>query len=574
MKMRISQLFMPTQREVPAEAEIISHQLMLRAGLMRKIASGIYSYLPLGLRTFRKIENIVREEMDRAGALELIMPALLPAEAYMESNRWEIFGPDMFRLKDRNGRDFCLGPTHEELFTETVKNTIRSYRMLPVTLYQIQHKYRDEKRPRFGVMRSREFVMKDAYSFDRDSLGLDVSYKAMEKAYKAIFDRCGLDYIIVDADSGAMGGSGSQEFMVKSSVGESVIAFCVACKYAANDEKAVCTTSFSMTDEALKDPEKVHTPESKTIEELMAFMNLSPERFAKTLLYRADDRIVAVMIRGDREVNEVKLKNLLGCNDLMMAEPSDVVRVTGANVGFAGPIGLAKDIHLICDEEVSTMKNMVVGANETDYHMRNINLHRDFIPNQIADIRIIRKGDPCPLCGQPVDVCRGIEVGHIFKLGTKYSEALQCNYLDEKGQEIPMVMGCYGIGLNRTMAAVIEQNNDPDGIIWPISIAPYHVVIIPVMASDPLQIALAEEIYKELHVAKVEVLIDDRDERGGVKFKDSDLVGIPLRITVGRKAKEGIVEFRERKSGESVELTPREAIAKVVETIHQNRFGG
>ncbi|HHW48655.1 MAG TPA: proline--tRNA ligase [Clostridiaceae bacterium] len=563
--MRVSQMFMPTLREMPAEAEVVSHQLMLRAGLMRKLASGIYSFLPLGYRTFRKIEQIVREEMDRAGAQELLMSAILPAEYYQATGRWEVFGPDMFRLKDRNGRDFCLGPTHEEIFTETVKNEIRSYRALPLILYQIQTKYRDERRPRFGVMRSREFVMKDAYSFDRDEAGLDLSYKKMYDAYCRIFDRCGLDYFIVDADSGAMGGSGSQEFAVKSEIGESVIAYCDACGYAANDEKAECIPDVCCDDECcmgndMLPVEKVATPDVRTIEELMDFFGSQPCEFAKTLIYKADDRVVAAMVRGDRELNETKLQNYLNCIELEMADAETVKEVTGADVGFAGPIGLK--VELIVDLEVTSMKNFVVGANETGYHLKNVNIGRDFKASVVMDIRKIVEGDKCPKCGAPVKIARGIEVGHVFKLGTKYSEALGCVYLDENGKERPMVMGCYGIGINRTMAAIIEQNHDENGIIWPISVAPYHVIIVPVNPTETAQMEAAEKIYSELGKAGVEVMLDDRNERPGVKFKDADLIGIPIRITVGKKIGEGIVEFKLRKTGEMVELSIDEAIAR------------
>ena len=497
--MRVSNMFFHTLREVPAEAEIASHQLMLRSGLMRKLASGIYSFLPLGYRVFRKVEQIVREEMDRAGAQELIMSALLPAEAYQTSGRWEVFGAEMFRLKDRGGREFCLGPTHEEIFTDTVKSVTRSYRSLPLNLYQIQTKYRDERRPRFGVMRSREFVMKDAYSFDRDEEGLDISYKKMYDAYCRIFDRLGLDYIIVDADTGAMGGSGSQEFMVKSSIGESGIAYCEACGYAANDEKAECIPQKCCEGENCCEElglEKVATPDARTIDELMNFFGCSAREFAKTLIYKADDKVVAAMVRGDRELNETKLQNILGCIELEMADGETVEKVTGAAVGFAGPIGLKIDV--IVDSEVAEMKNFVVGANETGYHYKNVNINRDFKATMVKDIRTIEEGDPCPKCGVPVKVEFGIEVGHIFKLGTKYSKALDCVYLDENGKENPMVMGCYGIGINRSMAAVIEQNNDENGIIWPISVAPYHVIVIPVNTSDSDQMGLAEKIYSEL----------------------------------------------------------------------------
>jgi len=562
--MRISKLFMPTQREIPSDAEIVSHQLMLRAGLMKKIASGIYSFLPVGYRAYRKVENIVREEMDRAGAQELIMPAILPAEVYMASGRWDKFGQEMFRLQDRGGRQFCLGPTHEEPFTETVRDNIKSYRQLPVTLYQIQHKYRDEKRPRFGVMRAREFVMKDAYSFDADEAGLDISYKAMYEAYCRIFDRCGLDYILVDADSGAMGGSGSQEFMVKSLVGEDAIAYCPACGYAANEEKAVCIVPETTMSSALLEPEKIYTPNVHTIEELMDFTNAPSKEFVKTILYSIDGKIVAVMVRGDREINETKLSNLFDANELILASFADVERITGAAVGFAGPVALKEETELIVDNEVALMTNFIVGANETDYHLKNVNLSRDFKPTRIVDIRTIVSGDPCPQCGAPVETCRGIEVGHIFKLGTKYSDALDCKFLDQAGQERSMIMGCYGIGVGRTLAAIIEQHYDENGIIWPLAAAPYHAIVIPTNTSDELINTVAEDIHNRLQQAGIEVLIDDRSERPGVKFKDADLIGIPLRVTVGRKASEGIVEYKERAAGEVIELTVEEVVAKII----------
>ncbi len=565
MFMRVSKMLIPTLREVPAEAEIVSHQLMLRAGLMRKLASGIYSFLPLGYRIIRKIEQIVREEMDREGAQELLMSALLPAEFYQKSGRWDVFGPEMFRLKDRHDRDFCLGPTHEEIFTETVKNEIKSYRQLPVTLYQIQTKYRDERRPRFGVMRSREFIMKDAYSFDKDESGLNESYDKMHSAYCKAFDRMGLDYIVVDADTGAMGGSGSQEFMVKSQIGEGVIAFCETCGYAANEEKAECIPDRAETEKEIKLIEKVATPDVRTIDELMDFFKCSPKRFAKTIIYKADDKIVAAIVRGDREINETKLANLYNCVELEMAEQSIVKRVTGADVGFAGPIGL--DIDVVIDLEVAEMKNFITGANDSGYHYINANIERDFSATKIKDIRNIIDGDRCPKCGSPVKTAQGIEVGHIFKLGTKYSKALDCSYLDENGKEQPMIMGCYGIGVNRSMAAVIEQNHDENGIIWPVSVAPYHVIVIPVKVNDETQMKLAEEIYLNLSNAGVEVLLDDRDERPGVKFKDADLIGYPVRITVGKKAEEGIVEFKLRKETEIKEISAKESIERTQATV-------
>ena len=563
--MRVSRLFMATQREIPADAEIPSHQLMLRAGLIRKVASGIYSFMPLGYRTYRKVEAVIREEMDKAGAQELIMPALLPAEVYQESGRWEKFGPEMFRLSDRGGRSFCLGPTHEEPFTEAVRDTISSYKQLPVTLYQIQHKYRDEKRPRFGIMRGREFVMKDAYSFDVDEAGLSESYDTMYKAYRAIFDRLGLDYTVVDADSGAMGGSGSQEFMVKSEVGEDGICYCDECGYAANEEKAGCVTPAQDTADML-DIEKIHTPDVKTIDDLVGYMNCGADKFVKTILYNIDGKIVAAMCRGDRDINETKLANLYDATEMELAAFVDVERVTGAKVGFAGPVGLKEKIDIVVDSEVSVMRNFVVGADETDYHLKNVNIGRDFEATSIADIRNAVEGDVCPKCGKgKMKMARGVEVGHIFKLGTKYSKALNCVYLDKDGKSNLVVMGCYGIGVGRTLAAIIEQHHDDNGIIWPAEVAPYKAIVVPTKVNDEANMALAEKIYSDLAAAGVEVLIDDRNERPGVKFKDADLIGIPLRITVGRRAGEGIVEVKRRDSDEAVEMTADEAVAAAKE---------
>ncbi len=567
--MKMSNLLMPTLREVPAEAEITSHKLMLRAGLIRKLAAGIYSYLPLGLRTLKKVEQIVREEMDNAGAQELLMSALLPAEAYQASGRWEVFGPSMFKLKDRGDRDFCLGPTHEELFTQTVIDCVRSYKEYPMTLYQIQNKYRDEGRPRFGVMRSREFVMKDAYSFDLTAEGLDESYKKMYDAYCRIFTRLGLDFTIVDADSGAMGGSGSQEFMVKSPVGEDGIAYCDDCGYAANYEKAECIPQPKSSPEGDLDMEKIHTPNVHTIEELVAFMNAEAHNFAKTILYKADDKYVAAMVRGDREVNEVKLKNLVGCiDDLELAEPFMVKQLTNAEVGFAGPVGL--DIPVYVDKEVAMMKNFIVGANETDMHYKNVNIDKDFTATVVADIRTIEAGDICPKCGKEIKTAQGIEVGHIFKLGTKYSDALGLKFLDEDGKSKTPIMGCYGIGVTRCLAAAIEQNNDENGIIWPVSIAPYQAMVIPVNSKVEEQSQMAEKIYEELKAQGIEVLLDDRNERAGVKFKDADLIGIPVRIVVGKKVGEGVVEYKERRAESAVEKTIEDAVKDVVEYVKSN----
>ena len=567
--MRMSKLLVPTLREVPSDAEIMSHKLMLRAAFIRKLAAGVYSWLPLGLRTLKKIENIVREEMDAADAQELLMSALLPAEAYQASGRWEVFGPNMFKLKDRNDRDFCLGPTHEELFTQTVINEVRSYKEYPMTLYQIQNKYRDEARPRFGVMRSREFVMKDAYSFDKDWAGLDESYKKMYDAYCRIFTRLGLDFTIVDADSGAMDGSGSQEFMVKSPVGEDGIAYCDACGYAANYEKAECIPEEKVFAEGDFDMEKVETPNVHTIEELVEFFGTENHVFAKTIIYKADDKYIAAMVRGDREINEVKLKNLVGCvDDLELAEPFMVRELTHADVGFAGPVGLEIDVY--ADKEVAEMKNFIIGANETGYHYKNCNINKDFAPTVVADIRVITDGDKCPKCGAPIKTAQGIEVGHIFKLGTKYSDALGLTYTDETGEQKTVVMGCYGIGVTRCIAAAVEQGHDENGIVLPVAIAPYQVIVIPVNSKEEEQVKLAEEIYENLKKQGIEVLIDDRAERAGVKFKDADLIGIPLRIVVGKKCGEGIVEYKKRTDESAVEKTVDEAMADAVEYIKAN----
>ena len=567
--MRMSKLLMPTLREVPSEAEITSHKLMLRAAMIRRLAAGIYSYLPLGLRSVKKIEQIVREEMDRAGAQELLMSALLPAEAYQASGRWEVFGPNMFKLKDRGDRDFCLGPTHEELFTQTVIDNVKSYKEYPMTLYQIQTKYRDESRPRFGLMRSREFVMKDAYSFDLDQAGLDESYKKMYDAYCRIFTRLGLDFTIVDADSGAMGGSGSQEFMVKSDVGEDGIAYCDDCGYAANYEKCECIPAEKPQIEGDFDMEKVHTPKAHTIEELVEFLGMESYNFAKTIIYKADDKYVAAMVRGDREVNEVKLKNLVGCiDDLELAAPAIVRELTNAEVGFAGPVGL--DIPVYADKEVALMKNFVIGANETDMHYKNVNINKDFTPDFVADIRVVEPGDKCPKCGKEIKAAQGIEVGHIFKLGTKYSEALGLNYQDENGQSNTVVMGCYGIGVTRCLSAAIEQNYDDNGIIWPVAIAPYQAIVIPANHKSEEQVEMAEKLYNELTEAGIETLLDDRNERPGVKFKYADLIGIPVRIVVGKKCGEGIVEYKERRMESAVDKNYEQAKADVIEFIKSN----
>lgn len=567
--MKMSNMLISTLREVPAEAEIDSHKLMLRAGMIRKMASGIYNYMPLGLKVLKNIENIIREEMNNAGAQEFLASAIIPAELWQESGRWNAYGAEMFRLKDRNYRDFCLGPTHEEVFTDIARNEIKSYKQLPLNLYQIQTKYRDERRPRFGVMRSREFVMKDAYSFDKDQEGLDISYNKMRDAYIRIFERCGIVAKPVDADTGAIGGSGSAEFMVKSEVGEDDVVFCTNCDYAANIEKAPSTPEKAEKEE-YKEINKIETPNVRTIEDLIKFFNTTKKKFAKTLIYNADGKIVAVMVRGDREVNEVKLSNALGgVVDLSMASPEEVFKATNAQVGFAGPINLNVDI-LLVDEEVANMYNFIVGANETGYHFENVNYGRDF-EGKVGDYRNITEGENCPVCGGKITISKGTEVGHIFKLGTKYSEAMNAKFIDENGKEVPFVMGCYGIGVTRTMASIIEQNHDENGIIWPLSVAPYHVNVIAVNIKDEMQMKVANEIYEELKAMGIDVIFDDRNERAGVKFKDSDLMGIPMRITVGKKVSEGMVEFKLRTS-EIENIKIEEVAARVKEEFEKNKI--
>lgn len=542
--MKMSNMLISTLREVPAEAEIDSHKLMLRAGMIRKMAAGVYNYMPLGLKVLKKIEDIVREEMNAAGAQEFLASAMIPAELWQESGRWDAYGAEMFRLKDRGERDFCLGPTHEEVFTDIARNEIKSYKQLPLNLYQIQTKYRDERRPRFGVMRSREFVMKDAYSFDKDQEGLDLAYDKMHDAYVKIFNRCGLDAKCVAADSGAIGGSNSAEFMVKSEVGEDDVVFCGECDYAANIEKATSKLE-EVEKEELMEIEKIATPNTRGIDEVSEFLNISPKKTVKTLLYNVDEKIVAVFVRGDREVNEVKVVNATNASgDLEMASHEDYIRVTGCDIGFAGPIGIKADVVLV-DEEVKNMCNFVAGANETGYHIKNVNYGRDF-EGTIGDFRNVSEGDKCPVCSGKLTIARGTEVGHIFKLGTKYSEAMNANFIDEDGKEKPFIMGCYGIGVTRTMASIIEQHHDENGIVWPLPVAPYHVSVISVNVKDEEQVKVAGELYEKLVNMGVEALLDDRNERAGVKFKDSELMGIPMRITVGKKISDGEVEFKLR----------------------------
>lgn len=568
--MKLSKMLISTLREVPGEAEIASHQLMLRAGMIRKSATGIYTFMPNGVRVLKNVENIVREEMDRAGAQEFLASALIPANLWQESGRWDVMGSEMIRLKDRNGRDFCLGPTHEEVFTDLARNEIKSYKQLPLNLYQIQTKYRDERRPRFGVMRSREFIMKDAYSFDKDNEGLDISYMKMYEAYNKIFTRCDLEFSAVEADSGAMGGSGSAEFMVKSDIGEDEIAFCTGCNYAANTEKATSKLEDAEKEEE-KELNKIATPDVRTIEELVTFFNTSNKKFAKTLIYKADGKVVAVMVRGDRSLNETKVSNALGgIMELEMADAETVLKATSAEIGFAGPIGLQVDT-LLVDEEVTRMSNFIVGANDTGYHYENVNYERDF-NGIVGDYKLVAEGDMCPKCGSPINIRRGVEVGHIFKLGTKYSESMGANYLDENGKEKPLVMGCYGIGINRTVAAIIEQHHDENGILWPMAVAPYKVIVMPANVKNEEQMNRAEKIYEDLKTRGVDVLLDDRNERVGVKFKDADLIGIPIRVTVGKKVVEEIVEFKLRKNQDIEEVNIEDVVGRIEKEFIANNL--
>ncbi len=568
--MRVSKLYAPTLREVPAEAEIASHQLLLRAGFMRKASGGIYTYLPLGWRVIRKIEAIVREEMDDKGAQELLMPIVQPAEIWQESGRWDVYGAEMWRLKDRHSRAFCLGPTHEEMITTIVRNDVRSYRQLPINLYQIQDKFRDERRPRFGLMRSREFIMKDAYSFDKDEAGLEVSYKGMYEAYANIFKRCGLVFRPVEADSGAIGGSGSHEFMALAESGEAEIVFCDSCDYAANTEKAELHLIKAETETAL-DKEEVVTPDCKTIVDVCSYLKLPIEKSIKAVAYQSEKGLILCFVRGDHEVNEVKVLNTCDVLELEMA--SETALIEGNTVGgYMGPIGIdTNKVMVVVDQNVMEMSNLCCGANKEGYHFINVNPNKDFTPTHVADIRLIQEGDPCPHCNGKVEKARGIEVGQVFKLFTKYSEPLKATYLDENGKAKPIFMGCYGIGVSRTMAAAVEQYNDKDGIIWPKSIAPYHIVVVPVNVKDVETMEAAEDLYIKLKNAGVQVLIDDRDERPGVKFKDADLIGYPVRVVIGPKTlAENSAEVKMRKSGEVQMLTlDGDCVQKLIEMLEK-----
>jgi prolyl-tRNA synthetase len=551
--MRLTKYFIPTYKEIPSDAEVISHQLMLRAGMIRKLTSGVYTFLPIGLKSVRKVENIIREEMNRSGGIEVLMPAVHPAELWKESGRWDYYGAELLRFRDRNNHEACLAPTHEEVITDLVRREIHSYRQFPVNFYQIQFKFRDEIRPRFGVMRCREFIMKDGYTFDVDEAGADKSYETMRRTYSRIFQRCGLKFKVVDADSGTIGGSFSQEYMVLADTGEDQIVACSKCEYAANMERAEVRwdgARVASAPETLENLEEVETPHMRTVEEVTSFLSVSPRQLVKTLIFKTDTGVVAALIRGDHEVNEVKLKNLLGADSVELADPDLVAEVTGAPMGFAGPVGLK--VKMIADNALKGMANFVTGGNKQDVHFVHVNLDRDFQADQFADLRLVMRGDSCPRCKAELEFKRGIEVGHIFKLGTKYSKPLNAVYLDEKGEEKVIIMGTYGIGVARTVAAAIEQNHDQDGIIFPISIAPFEVTLLPLQMHEKDLVEASERIYDACLAHGLDILLDDRDVRPGVKFKDADLIGTPVRITLGeRTLKQGMVELKLRSDSDS-----------------------
>jgi len=567
--MKMSSLFVTTLRENPSDAEVISHQLLVRAGYIRRLSNGIYSYLPLMWKVLKKVEDIVREEMDASGAQELLMPILQPKELWQESGRWEVYGKELMRLKDRHEREMALGPTHEEIITSLAKSEISSYKQLPVNLYQIQSKFRDEIRPRFGLLRGREFIMKDAYSFDIDEPGLDESYKKMTDAYTKIFLKCGLETRMVESDSGAIGGNVSHEFMVltRTDSGENDVLYCDSCNYAANSNRAESKLLPAQTDGGFSEAKILDTPDTKTINELAGFLNVPASTICKTLVYIADSRPVLALIRGDMAVEEIKLKNAIGANEIRIATSEEIQELMNkfnfeAETGFIGPNGI--NVQKIADPSITDLKNFIVGINQTDKHLVGANWNIDIdIPKNLADIRLAQPGELCPKCQGKLEITKGIEVGNIFKLGTKYSKKMNATFTDESGKEKHFIMGCYGIGISRTAAAAIERYHDKDGIQWPMPIAPYHVLIVPVNIQDKLQWDTASEIYEELSKEKVEVIIDDRDYRAGVKFKDADLIGFPIRLTVGKTINDGLVEIKLRSSGEQFTVSKEEAVMKV-----------
>ncbi|SLM48786.1 prolyl-tRNA synthetase [Nitrospira japonica] len=553
--MRTSQLLLPTLREDPGEAETVSHRLMLRSGLIRRVAAGIYTYLPLGLRIIRKVEDIIRQEMNRAGAQELLMPVASPAELWRETGRWDFYGKELLRFKDRHERDFCLGPTHEEVITDLFRREVRSYRQLPLNFYQIQTKFRDEIRPRFGLMRGREFIMKDAYSFDADEAGARASYQKMYDAYHRIFTRCGLTFRAVEADTGLIGGSSSHEFMVLADTGEETVVYTETGTYAANVERAELLPPEEEHVEEFRPLMAVKTPNCRTVEEVTTFLKIEPNRLVKTLLYKAGDQTVAVLVRGDHDANEIKIRRILGVTEVELAGQAVVEKITGAPVGFAGPVGLT-GVRVIADHAVKTARNVVVGGNQADTHYVDANWNRDFQVEQFADLRNARAGDPSPRKDGVLKATKGIEVGHVFMLGTKYSQSMNASFLDPNGKECLAVMGCYGIGVGRAAAAAVEQNHDDKGIIWPFPIAPFHVHLLPLGESSAVKETTAR-LYADLEAAGLEVLLDDRDERAGVKFNDADLIGAPYQVVVGEKGLAGgTVEMKTRRTGEKIKLAP------------------
>lgn len=574
--MKMSKLFVQTLREFPADAEVVSHKMLARAGYIRKLTSGVYNYLPLMWRVLKKVENIVREEMDNAGAQELLMPFVQPKELWEESGRWDVYGRELMRLKDRHDREMCLGPTHEEIITSVARDGLKSYKQLPVNLYQIQSKFRDEVRPRYGLLRGREFIMKDAYSFDIDEAGLDKEYENMAKAYKRIFERCGLDTKMVQSDSGAIGGSVSHEFMVitDTDAGENDVFYCKDCDYSANSNHAVSKLPEAVVDgkDYFSETKVIDTPDTHSIEELSKFLNIPDTLILKSLVYIVDKKPVMALIRADKAVEETKLMNALGGIDIRIASSAEIAELMAekgfdAVPGFIGPKGMS-DIAIIADETVRDMKNFVVGINVTDKHLVGANLCDLGIPEiKYEDIRLVQRGELCPDCGKPLFVTKGIEVGNIFKLGTKYSKPMNAVYTDINGKTHPYVMGCYGIGISRTAAAAVEAHYDEHGIKWPLAIAPYHVVIVPVNIKDELQMKVANQMYEDLKAASVEVVLDDRDERAGVKFKDADLIGFPFRVTVGKTINDGFVEYKTRETGEQEKYTPEQATEKLINII-------
>lgn len=566
--MRLSKYYVKTLKETPKEAEVISHKLLLRAGMIKRLASGVYTYLPLGLKALKKVENIVREEMDRAGAQEIFMPVLQPAELWKESGRWDVMGAEMMRIQDRHSREFALGPTHEEVITDIIRNDISSYKSLPLNLYQIQTKFRDERRPRFGLMRGREFMMKDAYSFHANKESLDEEFENMKAAYTRVFERCGLKFRAVEADSGAIGGSGSQEFHVLAESGEDEIIYCTSCDYAANVETATSVIDESAKSELLE-PKLVDTPNVSKIVDIVEYLNVPVEKTVKAMMYKdvVTDDIYMVLIRGDFEVNEVKLKNIIDTIDVVLLTDSEIENL-GLIKGFIGPVGAdLEKIKVIADKSVVGISNHTTGGNRLDTHYININYGRDYEAEIVADVRTVAVGEKCPKCEGKLASARGIESGHIFKLGDKYSKALNASFLDENGKSKIMEMGCYGIGVSRTMASAIEQNNDENGIIWPSAIAPFVVEVIPANMKSEEQVTLAEEIYRDFQEANIDVALDDRDERIGFKFKDGDLIGYPFKVVAGKKAADGIVELKIRRTNETLEVSKDEVVSKVKELM-------